>query len=146
MRLQARCFTLAGGDEGIVPLVERGHLCNHPAVLARRLHVVIGSEEGRWQGTGSEIGAEIAWPSNQVRLVNTEDFRFSDDYLDVKVVLQRTHVTVFKVSAEALEHMQRLLHRLAHVLGGRQILLPVVAQHTDPEPLYILLQRRTVIW
>ena len=138
MCLQTRCFALAGGDEGIVALVERRHLGDHPAVLARRLHVVVGGEEGRGQGTGTEIGAEIAWPSNQVRLVDTEDFRLSDDYLDVKVVLQRTHVTVLKLSAEALEHMQRLLHRLTHVLRGWQILLPVVAQHTDSESLDIL--------
>src|SRR5437016_4046192 len=106
MRLQARCFALAGGDEGIVALVERCHLGDHPTVLARRLHIVIGGEESRGHGTGTEIGAEIAWPSNQVRLVDTKNFCLSDDYLDVKVVLQRAHMTVLKLSAEALEHTQ----------------------------------------
>ena len=135
MRIQARCFALAGGDEGIVALVERYHLGHHPAVLARRLHIVIGGEEDRRQGAGAEIGAEIAGPGDEVLLVDTENFRLSDDHFDVKVVLQRTHVTVLKLGAEALKHTQCLLHRLAHVLGGWQILLPVVAQHTDPEPL-----------
>src|SRR4029450_1592548 len=145
MRIQARCFPLAGGDEGIVPLVERCHLGDHPAVLARRLHIVIGSEKGRGQGTSTEIGAEIAGASDQIWLVDTEDFRLGNDHLNVKIMLQRMHVTVLKLSAEALEHPQRLLHRLAHVLRGWQILLPVVAQYTDPESLYILSQRRTVI-
>src|SRR5262245_31882273 len=77
--------------------------------------------------------------------MDTEDFRLSDDHFDVKVMLQRTHMTVLKLSAEALEHMQCLLHRLAHILRGWQIFLPVVTQHTDPESLYILPQRRTVI-
>src|SRR5215471_8393674 len=55
-------------------------------------------------------------------------------------------MAVLQLSAKAFEHMQRLFHRRAHVLGGREILLPVVAQHTDSESLHILPQRRTVIW
>src|SRR5262245_42212812 len=119
MRIQARCFALAGGDEGIVLTIQGCHLGDHPAVLARCLHVVIGSEEYRWQGAGAEISTEIAWPGDQGRLVDTEDFRLSNDHLDVKVVLQRTHVTVLKLSTQTLEYMQRLLHSLAHVLRGR---------------------------
>src|SRR5262245_18322779 len=105
MRLQARCFTLASGDEGSVPLVERYHLGDHPAVLARGLYIVVGGEESRRQSAGTEIGAKIVWPGDQVLLLDTEDFRLSDDHFDVKVMLQRTHVTVLKFSAEALEYM-----------------------------------------
>src|SRR5215475_9807401 len=105
MRLQGRRFTLAGGDEGIVLLVEWCHLGDHPAVLARGLYIVVGGEEGRRQSTGAEIGAEIVWPGDQVLLMDTEDFCLSDDHFNVKVMLQRTHVTVLKLSAEALEHM-----------------------------------------
>src|SRR5207245_744764 len=35
--------------------------------------------------------------------------------------------------------------RLVHVLGGRQILLPVMAQHANPESLQVLPQRRAVL-
>src|SRR5437764_14708025 len=105
MRIQTWRLALTGGDERIVLAIERCHLGYYPAVLACGLHIVIRCEERGWQRPSAEVGAEIARPYHQVRLVDAEDFRLGNDHLDVKVVLQRTHATVLERGTETREHL-----------------------------------------
>src|SRR5262245_59047923 len=96
MRIETRGFALTCGNKYIVALVEGRHLHHHLPMLTYGPHIIIGGEEHRWQHTGAEVGTKISRPSDQVWLVNREDFRLSDDDLDVKIVLERAHATVLK--------------------------------------------------
>ena len=113
-------------------------------MLARGQHVVVGGEEQGRQDARAEVGAEDLGPGDQVFPVHAEDLALGDDDLDVEVLAERPHAAFLERGAEPAQDVERGVHGPAHVLGRRNVRLPVVAQDADPEPAQILAWRLAV--
>src|SRR5439155_26978039 len=67
-----------------------------------------------------------------------------DDDLDVEVGGERPHPTFLELGPQAAQDVERRVHRAAHVVGRRNVLLPVVPQHTDLHAAQIFAERLAI--
>src|SRR5256886_12919886 len=134
----------AGRDGPRGPLVWAAPLPHTPAMLARGLDVVVRGEEHRGQHARPEVGAEVLGPRDQVLLVDAEDLALGDDDLHVEVAGERPDVTVGELGAEPAQNVERRVHRLLDVVGGGDVLFPVMAEDADLEAAQILAERLAI--